>query len=735
MYVNQGPHKAHTRQILGSLGADPMLSSGASSGATPQQLQEQRRPTYKAAVVKVFGPQPGVTFGQNQNLLGNVSSTDYLAVGRLNLIASGSFRFWIRYPGSYRTNAADIKPYLMDFKSVRDPRFAFYVAHIQKLAGLPSSGIIDRKTLSILLALGKGDPYQQSWAGRWCRSNVVGELGRDGAYDHFAMLIADLPSYGKYDTNVSWRDQVALADKVNRACVEGRLSVPAIQGNTAQVISVARTCQRNLELALRDIWWVTPQAVTPESFQVYSIISDYMKFTGRFDRYNARGLAGAAEPEIMRLIKTHTVESSRTSLATYPFHIYTFKDTFLFPYIVGDLPSDARLVCEFLGRSTNDKNKIMRTDDDIIKANNDIETIRRNIEKSSQSNADEIKRRLEEEARRPAEEARRREEEARRQEEQRKAEERQKQEERNRRDAQARAPEVEKLKVKVKVLNDGAKLLNDKKRLDAPLVYYLAEIEKILLAIPAGMRPELLPDIKAALTAHLYSIMPHLKAGSPEAAARQAEKDRIAAEVIAKIKAEADAIAAAEAERKAKADADAAAAAAEAERLRLEAEASAKAAQEAADLAARQQSDAAAAEAQRQAEAAAAEAKRQADAAAAEAQRLANEQAAAAEAERKAREASAKVEEARNDGANGASAEDVISKGVEAVNEITGGSGGAEIAKEVIDIAVSDDPSKKEAAKELTAKVEATTKSGGGGGLIALVGLAAAGYFLFGRRR
>jgi hypothetical protein len=441
---------------------------------------------------------------------------------------------------------------------------------------------------------------------------------------------------------------------------------------------------------------------------VYQAIVEFTNVTNRSAVRQRNGQLGAAEPDIMSLLKAHvSINSGLANIQPRP-----IKRIFMFVNDSCSLPLPPRIVIE--GTTINCVKSKIIAKNYLDKAVADLNTSERVVAQSRARTAAQLEEN--ERIRREAEYKRQQDEEAARRQQQRQA------------SAQSNQSLAEKMKVKIDVLNKGVALLNDKKKLNAPAGYYFSQIEQILLLIPTQLRAEFSQDIKAALTAHLYSIMPQLKAGTPEFEKAKAEKERIAAEAAAKLKALADAEAQRQAEAKAQADAAAAAAAAEAERLRLEAEASARAAQEAADAQARAQAEAAARAAQ---EAAAA--------AQAEADRRAQEAAAAAEAERKAQEASAKVDEVRQEGANGqATAEEVMVKSVEAVNEITGGGGGTEIAKQVIENAVAEDPSKEGAGADLIKTVDGASSGqskGGGGGLAVVAALGIGAFLLFGRRR
>jgi len=693
MYVQHGE-----KRPLSGLGISEM-SAGVSYNVTVNDV-------YKRAYISVFGPQPGDTAGKD--ILGQyISASDFLTASRQNLIAAATFKFWTRSRNGYASASSQKGPGFLAFDTPRDARFAFDVACIQRLAGLKATGVVDRATLELLFAL-DGEPFRDSWPGKWAHTNTIHELGRTSENDQVARIIAG-GGVGKSESPV-WKTRSAsmtLANKVMNAA--GKSNKPAYPA----AVTIALTCQRNLRLALRDIWWVGKDSriSTPESPDVYQAIVEFTNLTGRSAVRQRDGQLGAAEPDIMSLLKAHvSINSGLANIQPRP-----VKRIFMFVNDSADLPLSPRIVIEGItSTGGNYVNSKIIAKNYLDKAVADLNTSERVAAQSRARSAAQV-----EENQRITRE---RDEELRRKEEQRK------QQEQRQASAQSNQAAAEKMKIKIEVLNKGVALLNDKKKLNAPAGYYFGQIEQILLTIPTQLRAEFLQDIKAALTAYLYSIMPQLKAGTPEFEKAEAEKERIAAEASAKLKAQADAEAQRQAEAKAQADAAAAAAAAEAERLRLEAEASSRAAQEAADAQARAQAEAAAKAAQ---EAAAA--------AQAEADRRAQEAAAAAEAERKAQEASAKVDEARKEGASGqATAEEVMVKSVEAVNEITGGGGGTEIAKQVIENAVAEDPSKEGAGADLIKTVDGASSGqskGGGGGLAVVAALGIGAFLLFGRRR
>jgi hypothetical protein len=699
MYVQQGD-----KHPLSGLGVTEreMMSNGDSSIANAT----------KAAYISVFGPQPGDVVGKD--ILGQyISAMDFLTASRQNLIAAATFKFWTRSRNGWASKSSQKGPGFLAFDTPRDARFAFDVACIQRLAGLKATGAVDRATLELLFAI-EGEPFRDSWPGKWAHTNMIYELGRPSENDQVARIIAG-GIVGKYESPV-WKTRSAsmtLANKVMNAA--GKSNKPAYP----RAVTIALTCQRNLRLALRDIWWVSKDSrvSTPESPDVYAAIVTFTDATNRSAVRQSAGQLGAADTDIMSLLKAHvSINSGLAVMEPRP-----IKRIFMFVNDSCSLPLPPRIVIE--GTTLNCyavKSKI-NAKNYLDKAVADLNTSERvdaqnRARTAAQLEENERIRREAEYKRQQAEYKRQQDEQAARRQQQRQA------------SAQSNQSLAEKMKVKIDVLNKGVALLNDKKKLNAPAAYYFGQIEQILLTIPTQLRAEFSQDIKAALTAHLYSIMPQLKAGTPEFEKAKAEKERIAAEASAKLKALADAEAQRQAEAKAQADAAAAAAAAEAERLRLEAEASARAAQETADAQARAQAEAAARAAQ---EAAAA--------AQAEADRRAQEAAAAAEAERKAQEASAKVDEVRQEGASGqATAEEVMVKSVEAVNEITGGGGGTEIAKQVIENAVAEDPSKEGAGADLIKTVDGASSGqskGGGGGLAVVAALGIGAFLLFGRRR
>jgi hypothetical protein len=686
-------------------------------------ISEQAAGVRKSAYISVFGPQPGDVVGKD--ILGQyISAMDFLAASRANLMAAAAFKFWTRSRNGYASASSQKGPGFLAFDTPRDARFAFDIACIQRLGGLKATGVVDRTTLELLFAL-DGEPFRDSWPGKWAHTNTIRELGRSSENDKVALIIAGIGVGWKVESPV-WRTRTAsmtLANKVMNAA--GKSNKPAYPA----AVNVALTCQRNLRLALRDIWWVgnDSRITTPESPDVYQAIVEFTNATGRSAMRQRAGQLGAAEPDIMSLLKAHvSINSGLANIQPRP-----VKRIFMFVNDSCELPVSPRIVIEGItpyGYSCV-KSKISAKNY-LDKAVADLNT----SERVAAQNRARVAAQLEENARiaREREYTRQREEQSRRTEQERQT------------SAQSNQALAEKMKIKLKVLNDGMIHLNEKKKLNAPLGYYLAEIEKLLLAIPANLRAEFTADIKAALTAHLYNIMPQLKQGSPEyikAQQEKAEKERIAAETVARLKAQADAIAA---------EAEAKRAAAEAESQRLAAESQRATAEQAAAAEAQRVADEQAAAARTAEEkriadenaARAAAEKAQADAIAAEAKRVADEAAAKAGADASKAaadaDAAAKLEEERNKAASGESTpEDVVSKTVAIVNDMTDGEGGLEIAKEVIDNAVNDDPSKAESGNQLIKAAEDAPKkaSAGGGGLAVVAALGIGAFLLFGRRR
>jgi hypothetical protein len=705
MYVQHGENR-------------PLSGLGFSSGTTATNESNTDITYIRDAYISVFGPQPGDVVGKD--ILGQyISAMDFLAASRANLMAAANLKFWTRSKNGYSSEASQKGPGFLAFDTPRDARFAFDVACIQKLAGFKPTGVVDRPTLELLFALDE-KPFRDSWPGKWAHTNTIHELGRSSESDYTARIIAKDISFtqpGKYPSGV-WKTRSAsmtLANKVMNAA--GKSNKPAYPA----AVTIALTCQRNLRLALRDIWWVGKDSLasTPESPDVYQAIVEFTNATGRSAVRQRAGQLGAAEPDIMSLLKAHvSINSGLANIQPRP-----VKRIFMFVNDSTDLPPSPRIVIQNIN-GYYVKSKIIAKNY-LDKAVADLNT----SERIDAQNRARTAARLEERREREAEQ--RRQEEQRKQQEQRRQEEQRKQQQQRDASAASNRANAEKFKIKLKVLNDGVLYLNDKKKLNAPLGYYLAEIEKLLLAIPADLRVEFTADIKAALTAHLYSIMPQLKQGSPEyikAQQEKAEKDRIAAETLARLKAQADAIAA---------ETEAKRVAAEAEAQRLAAEQAAAA--EAQRVADEQAAAARTVEEKRIADENAARAaaeKAAADAAAAEAKRVADEAAAKSAADA---DAAAKLEEERKKAASGESTpEDVVSKTVAIVNDMTDGEGGLEIAKEVINNAVSDDPSKAESGNQLIKAAEDAPKqasAGGGGGLAVVAALGIGAFLLFGRSR